>query len=85
MENENKEVQEASQEAPDEKANPDSFDFMDCRPESKYPEANSDAVTPDYIKKMIADRKAGKPADKEEGQAAENDEGEANGRAADQE
>jgi hypothetical protein len=52
----------------------DSFDFMDCRPESKYPEANSDAVTPDYIKKMIAERKAGKPAEKEEGQAAESDE-----------
>lgn len=60
----------------------DSFDFMDCRPESKYPEANSDAVTPDYIKKLIADRKAGKTADKEEGQAEESDE--ENGRPADQ-
>ena len=80
MENESKEVREASQETPDEKANPDSFDFMDCRPESKYPEANSDAVTPDYIKKMIAERQAGKAADKANGADGEK----AGGRPADQ-
>ena len=40
---------------------PDVFDDMDCRPENSYPEANSDAVTPDYIKKMLAGE--GKGAD----------------------
>jgi hypothetical protein len=36
---------------------PDLYDYPDCRPESNYPEANSDAVTPDYVKQIIAERR----------------------------
>lgn len=39
----------------------DIFDDMDCRPESKYPEANRDAATPDYIKEMLAKKKGQQP------------------------
>lgn len=33
------------------------YDDMDCRPESTYPKANFDAATPDYIKDMLAKTK----------------------------
>lgn len=34
----------------------DAFDGFDCRPGANYPEANSDAVTPDYIKKTLSEK-----------------------------
>lgn len=35
---------------------PDLYDWQDCRPGNSYPEASRDAVTPDYIKALIAER-----------------------------
>ncbi len=35
---------------------PELFDGQDCRPGNSYPEASRDAVTPDYIKALIAER-----------------------------
>ena len=35
---------------------PELFEGMDCRPGNSYPSADLDDVTPDYIKKLIAER-----------------------------
>lgn len=35
---------------------PELFEGMDCRPGNSYPADRIDAVTPDYIKKLIAER-----------------------------
>ena len=43
------------------------FDDMDCRPESKYPEANREAATPDYIRELLAKKKGGQDAQPDDG------------------
>lgn len=56
--NENKAVQQDA--APGAGEDGDNvFDDMDCRPESKYPEANRDAATPDHIKQLLAQKAGG--------------------------
>jgi hypothetical protein len=41
------------------KENPDSFDSMDCRPgPANLSKEYSDRLTPDYVKKAIAERRA---------------------------
>lgn len=37
------------------------LDDMDCRPENRYPEANREAATPDYIRDMLAQKKGQQP------------------------
>ena len=36
------------------------FDDFDCRPDRSFAQADLDAVTPDYLKTMIADRHGSK-------------------------